>query len=150
MSTDVVCQERRLSPPSLRVLLKRFRGALHGSHGSYHLHSRGSGLFRSHGPQLLDLPYEIREKILLHVLARHPLVHIIRHKGPPRRLRTVCCQDADPFGKPPSLHHCWSEHLYYVNHRNYPHVFGDPKEEGRVTGEANVGFLGLLLACRQM
>ena len=146
ISNDLVCHERKASNCSIQLILKRFRSAFSTSQAPY----PPSALPRHQAFRLFDLPFEVREKIFLFVLARHPLIHIIRHKGPPRRLRAVRCQDTDPFGKPPSLHHCWTEHLYYVNHRNYPHVFGDPKEEGKITGEGNVGFLGLLLTCGQM
>ena len=37
-----------------------------------------------------------------------------------------------------------------MNLRNFPHLFGDPKAEGRITGEGNVGALDFLVTCRQV
>ena len=153
MTIDVICQDRKSYHPSSLLFLdkfRKFRSSFHPLCGTNYPWIKGNNPSRGHFSLLLSLPYEIREKIFLYVIARHPIVHIIRQKGPPRRLRAVCCQDADPHGKPLSQHHCWSEHLLFINHWQFPHIHGDPKADGKATGDANLGFIGLLLTCREM
>lgn len=141
--TDIPRTDRRFAPKSLKTSLRRLRS-------TWRLNHAPKPPERSHPPIFLDLPYEIREQIYLNVVARHPLIHVIRKKDPPRRLRAVCCLDDQPANKPLSLHNCWNEHLWYVKHKNFPQVFGDPKKDGRVTGESNVGVMDFLVTCRQM